>query len=236
MKKKTLILFAVLITFSLTAFSVINWNNSKTEQSETSTIKEVAVNTQMSEKTLNKIYTDFIYGVGPRFSPIKKTAINKAKSINDFYDARQMESIESLKSVSVILIIDDKQSDIRETGYSEELNPAQLQLLQTADYSTNFVIKSEYKTKNKETGELENSYTTPHLTIVSENQAEYVSGKHALIDYLKEKSKAAVARAMVEPEKLQPAKLFFTVTKYGTIENVHLDRSSNYPSIDKFMA
>ncbi len=42
---------------------------------------------------------------------------------------------------------------------------------------------------------------------------------------------------MNDPEKLKPAKSFFTVTKNGTIENIHLDWSSNYTSIiDAFMA
>lgn len=230
MKKNILFLGVVLITLSLAAFSVINWN-----ESETSDSKEVAINEQATEKMEKRIFTDFIYGVGPRFSPIKKTDIDKAKSIEAFLDKEQIKSIVSLKSVSVIYIIDDKQSDIRETGYTEELTEAQLKLLQSADYSTNFLIRAEYQQRNKETGEIEDNYTTPHHTIVPEKQAEYEFGKDALMYYLKEFSKEAVARAMVDPDKLKPAKLFFTVTKNGTIENIHLDRSSNYPSIDKYM-
>ncbi|MEX0272801.1 MAG: energy transducer TonB, partial [Flavobacteriaceae bacterium] len=33
----------------------------------------------------------------------------------------------------------------------------------------------------------------------------------------------------------QPAKLFFTVTAKGSLENIRLDRSSGYPSIDEKM-
>ncbi len=53
------------------------------------------------------------------------------------------------------------------------------------------------------------------------------------MQYLRENNLAA--RANVQDDKLQPAKLFFTVTKSGTLENVRLDRTSNYPEVDKQM-
>jgi hypothetical protein len=107
--------------------------------------------------------------------------------------------------------------------------------MQSLDYSTNFVIWADYEGKNKETGELEDTHWTPYLTIVPEKQAEYTHGKEALKKFLKENSEATRIKAKVEPEKLQPAKLFFTVTKTGTIENVRLDRTSNYPLVDNKM-
>lgn len=235
MKKKIIILFAVLITLSLTVFSAMNYNDSNSSQPETSANKEVAVNTQAKQKMENVVYTDFIYDVGTRFRPIKKTEIDKIRSINAFLNENELQSIVSIKSVSVSFFIEDKQSDISETDAANEFNDSQLELLHTADYSTNFVVRAEYQQRNKETGEIEDSYTTPHLTIVPEIQTEYLDGKDALIAYLKENSKAAVARAMVQVEKLQPAKLFFTVTKNGTIEHVRLDRSSNYPTVDEAM-
>ena len=80
---------------------------------------------------------------------------------------------------------------------------------------------------------MEDSYLSPHLTVVPEKQAEYINGKQNLMNYLKDKS--LEARANVQVDKLQPAKLYFTVTKTGTIENVTLDRSSNYLEVDKKM-
>lgn len=231
MKKKILIFCAVLTTLSLTAFGYINRNYS-VELLEISDNDDV-VNTSADEKMEKRIFTDFIYDVGPRFGPIKKSNIDKAISVNDILDETQIASIMSYKSVSVIIIKDDKQSDIRATGNSQKLNEAQLKLLQSSDYSTNFLIRLEYQQMNKETGELEDSYSTPHLTIVPEKQATYKNGKDALKKYLKENSQES--RANVQVDKLQPAKLFFTVTKKGTIENIHLDRTSNYPEVDKKM-
>lgn len=95
------------------------------------------------------------------------------------------------------------------------------------------MINAEYQIRNYETGELEASQSTPHLSLVPHQQANYLFGEDALKYYLKENSKEA--RVGVDPKKLKPAKLFFTVTKNGTIENIRLDRSSNYPRVDKKM-
>lgn len=233
MKKSIIIFCAVVTTLSLTAFGVISWNNSEINQLEKSVSEDVAINTQVIKKVNKRIFSDFIYDVGPRFGPIKKGDLDKARTFDDFISEEHAKQIVSYKSLSVIYIINDKQSEIKETGYSHELTAAQLELLQSADYSTNFLIRADYQEKNKETGALEDSYSTPHLTIVPEKQAAYGNGKDTLMEYLKENSREV--RANVQADKLQPAKLFFTVTKNGTIENVKLDRSSNYPAVDRKM-
>ena len=130
-------------------------------------------------------------------------------------------------------IIDDNESNIREFGTSDVLTEAQLKLLQSFDYSTNLMIAADYQGKNKETGVLEDTHWAPYLTIVPEKQAQFSEGIEALKKYLKDNSEAA--RTYVIPEKLQAAKLYFTVAKNGIIKHVRLDRSSNYPKVDKKM-
>ena len=233
MKKSILIFGAVIITFSLTAFGVINWNELKINKLQTYDSKNIALDTTSKEKIKSRIITDFIYDVGPRFGPIKKSNLDNAKFIDDFIEANEVQDMVTLKSVNIIIIKDDKQSDIHAIGYSRALTDNQIQLLQQSDYSTNFLVRTEFLKKNKDTGILEDSYLSPHLTVVPEKQAEYANGKQNLINYLKDKS--LEARADVQVDKLQPAKLYFTVTKTGTIENVTLDRSSNYLEVDKKM-
>lgn len=231
MKKSILILCVALTILSLTAYGYINMNDFETDQ-EKSFVNEDIPN-EAEKNTKKEIFIDFIYDVGPRFGPIKKDLVDNAKTIDAFFDEEQIQAIFSLNSVSIIMIIDDKQSDIRETGNSFELTDAQIKLLQASNYSSSFLIRAEYQQKNKETGELEYSYSTPHLTIVPEKQATYVNGKDELKKYLKENSEES--RVNVDPDKLKPAKLYFTVTKEGTIKNIKLDRSSGYPEVDKKM-
>jgi hypothetical protein len=140
------------------------------------------------------------------------------------------------KKLGVILLDGDEKTNIRETdntGNSGILTPAQLKLLQSVDYSTNLLIWADYREKNFDTGNLENSTWTPYLTVVPEKQAIYLDGKDALKKFLKQETEAV--RVNVQVDLLKPAKLFFTVTKNGNIENVYLDRTSGYPDVDKTM-
>lgn len=68
-----------------------------------------------------------------------------------------------------------------------------------------------------------------------EKQAEYEGGTEALMEFFKENSKEAEVRANVQMDELPPFKLVFTVTKNGTIENVKMDGTSGYLSIDNTM-
>ena len=240
MEKRVLFFYATLTILSFISCGHNDQNNFKEDLIEDSISEEIAINKQVEVKVENKVFTDFIYDVGPRFGGIKKTDLDKAETIDAFFDSEEIDKMETIKSVSIILIINDEQfiindeqSNIREISGSSKLTDAQRRLLQSSNYSTNFLIKTEYQQKNTETGLLENSYSSLHLTIVPEKQATYNAGKDKLIKYLKVNTEDV--RTNVEPNKLRPAKLYFTVTKNGTIENIKLDRSSGYPAVDKKM-
>lgn len=234
MKKSVLIILVAVIILSLTAFGIMS--NSNLESNE-ATLKDntVAMNTEVTSEIANNIFTDFIYDVGSRFTPIKKTDLDAIRSFNDLIDLEHAQRIVDYKSISVIKIIDDKESNIRETGNSDALTNKQLEFIQASNYSTNLTFSAYLTEKNPETGTIENTHWRPYFTVIPEKQAEYSEGKEALKKYLKENSKASRDKANVDPEKLQAAKLFFTVTKKGTIENVRLDRTSNYPLVDETM-
>jgi hypothetical protein len=135
--------------------------------------------------------------------------------------------------VSVIIIENDEQTDMRETGYSGMLTFDQINLLQSFDYSTNFLIRADFQEMNAVSGALENNYASPHLTMVPEKQAVYANGKDALLEYLSKNNKENTANLNID--KLRPAKLYFTVSKKGAISNVRLDRTSGYSNIDNTM-
>jgi len=231
--KKSIMFFAVLITLSITVFSFMNWNDSEADQLATLVIEDSTIDTQSKEKINKKIDAGFIYGVGPRFRPITKRDLDNINFFSDYIGEEHSQRIVSYKSLSVIILDGDKKTDVRETSKNGFFTTSQIKLLQSSPYSTNILIWAEYQGKNKITGELEDTHWTPYLTIVPEKQAMFLSGKKTLIRYLNEKSKEV--RINVQADKIKPAKLFFTVTKNGTIENVKIDRTSGYPLIDKTM-
>ena len=231
MKKSILIFCIALTTMSLMAFGFINWNDPEKDLVETSVIKVGAFDKQFIN---DKARPDFFYDVDSRYrGTISKEDLDKVSSMADFLPKEQIKSIVSFHSVTIIFIDDNYESIISEAGESGVFNAAQLKLLQSAAYSTNILIRAEYQEKNEYTGQLYDNYTTPHLTVVPEKEAVYVSGKDALIEYLKENSKDQTT--IVTEDKLQPGKVCFTVSRNGTISNVNLSATSGYPSVDKTM-
>jgi len=180
-----------------------------------------------------KLSPDFIYDVGPRFNTIKKTDLAEAKTFAHFMDKELAQQIRSYNSMSVIILDGENKTSIIETSANGTLTPAQLKLLQTAAYSTNLLLKADFIENYPGTDKFGPNYASYYFTVIPEKQAVYHQGKDALISYLKVESESV--RENVDPEKLQPAKLFFTVSKHGTIKNVYLDRPSGYPMVDKKM-
>lgn len=234
MKKQNLIVFGMLIVLILGAISLFNGNTGTTSNEITPSQDIAAVETNQNMVTKEfKVFNDFIYDIGPRFGAIKKSEIDKITSIEGFLDDEVMQNMATLKSTSLILVLDDKPSEIRFHGKTATLNKEQLDFLKSSKHSTNFGMRVEYEEKDHQSGYTFDSYREPYLTIVPEQQAVYSDGKDALKLFLKESCQTVLEG--VDPEKLKPAKLYFTVTKEGNIENIKLDRDSGYPDVDKKM-
>ncbi len=233
MKKNILVLCASILILGLMAFGFVNRSTSESNNINIPANLNLASNQGPSQNMDFRYFADYIYDVGTRFGPIKKGDLNKVTSFAELIDDDDAKRILTYKFVEVIVIENDKETNTREAGNSGQLTSAQLKLLRTSDYSTSLKIIADVTQKNSQTGELENSYWTPHLTIVPEKQAVYVKGKDVLMEFLRENSKESWVN--VVEEKLQPARLYFTVTKNGTIENVALDSSSNFPEVDQRM-
>lgn len=231
MNKRTIAFCTVLALASLSIFSFIK--SSETVLKKVAFVNTEAVDTNAIETTPKKVYSDFFYDMGPRFRPIKKSKVESAKLVTDFLSKEEIAKIEAYSSVEVILIINDVQSNIRHRGITAELTKAQLDVLQSADYSTNFLVRADFSEKTSGLGGLQFNYASPHFTVVPEKQAAYLLGKEALIEYFNFHNKKNTAN--LDEDKLKPAKLYFTVTKSGEIDHINLDRTSGYPSIDNKM-
>ncbi|WP_298497921.1 hypothetical protein [uncultured Algibacter sp.] len=225
MKKSIIIICIALAVFSFFAFNYINNKESETKKTE-------IISLEVSNKIKENI-PDFIYEVGPRFSPIKKGNINNNLSITYFLDAMQVDRISSIESIEIIIIENDEQTNRRLKVLGNNFSDAQINLLKSFNYSDGFKLKIDYKEKHFGSETLFDASSTPHHTIVPETQAEYIYGKNALIKYFKDNTET-VTQNVVE-EKLKPAKLYFTVTKDGSINNIRLDNTSGYIEIDELM-
>ena len=258
MKKSILFFCAIIISFSFMAFSYMNWNtleNSETCQKETkkSVCKAVPVfdNTYFNPLA-NQADVDLFYNVAPRFmTTVTKKDLHNARSILDILPKKATETVVSFQKSTVSILNTDNDmpfveivsyknstssslndgEKMIEVGVNAILNPAQVKLLQSADYSTNIRVTSICKRKDLFSGDLYIDEIVYYITVVPSKEAQFEGGKEALIKYLKENS--ASKTAVVEKEYLSPGKVSFTVTKEGTIANVKLTSTSGYSSVDK---
>ena len=231
MKKNIIIVSTVLLGLSLTILGCINGNDANTAMAETSNMEPVATEKQMAVNTNEKNVTPFFFSIGTRFNSFKKSELDKVRSFDDFIGEEHAGRIVSYKSLSVILLDDNKQTDTKETGTSGILSPAQLKLLQSSDYSTNLLIWADYSEKNKETGLVEENSWTPYITVVPEKQANYSWGNEALIYYLEHNSKEETA-GLTEAQ-LESGKLYITISKEGLVSDAEVVATSGFPIVDE---
>lgn len=207
MKKSILIICTILTTFSLMAFGYINWNHNKNND------------------------LDLAYIVDSRFmTTITKEDLHNATSVLDIVPKKATGWWKVDFQTITIAILQDG-NEITEIGEEKTLNAAQIKLLKSTDYSTNIYIKARTKNIYSETGRIEDFVY--YITIIPEKEAEYVSGHDALIKYLKENLKEKTA--IIKEDKLQPGRVYFTITKEGGIVDVKLSSTCGYSSIDELI-
>ncbi len=198
------------------------------------TVNQFVEDSESASPTMFLEQTDqeFFYDVSPRYMQTRtKTEMEQARSMAEFDSPEKIARIVSYKSVIVSTFDDNYEPIIEVAGETSEFNEAQLKLLQSVDYSDDVLIRTEYLIKKN--GKVEDGYTTPHITIVPEKQAEYAGGNKALVEYLKSNSIEQIT--IVKKDKLKPGKVRFTISEDGTISKAILVSTSGYPSIDKHM-
>ena len=230
MKRNVILLSAGVLSIGLMAFGYAKLNTSSNEKCQALKPQKATSNPYIEVNTKDEVFTDFFYDFGPRFGmTISKSNLQAARTVGDILPADDLKNIESYKSVNVIIIKNDEQTDIRSKGYSDKFTDAQLKLLRSMDYSTNFLMRTDFE-RNDDDKRPNNTYITPHMTVVPEKQAEFKEGKDALLDFIKKANKKFTIN--LDEKKLAPAKLYFTISKTGTVENINLDRSCGYSTID----
>ncbi len=175
--------------------------------------------------------SNFFYDVDSRFmTTVTKSQIKHAKSLMDLLPADATASLQSFRNVKLAILTGE--GETLERGNSEKLNTAQQSLLASMDYSTNFYIKADCQLVTPGTEQTSDYDFVYYVTVIPEKEAEFKGGKQAIINYLKQTSDYT---SMLDPKKLQSGKIEFVVSSTGKIENVHLNSTSGYESVDEQM-
>jgi hypothetical protein len=175
---------------------------------------------------------EFHYSLDSRFmADFTKEQLKDARNILEFDDRISKDQIISVRSTFVAILNDRYEQVEKVTGNTLEFNEAQLNLLRSAPYSADILIEMNYIEKNVHFSEPQFNYTTPHITVIPENQAVYEEGKDGLVAFLKLKTLDMISR--VEQDKLMAGKIRFTVSKSGTVKDVTLLSTSGYHNIDE---
>ncbi len=75
----------------------------------------------MAEVSQKESITVLYYEFGPRFTKIQKEEVHNATILFDFLTNKEMESIESITSISIIVIENESQSGKRAIGTNARL-------------------------------------------------------------------------------------------------------------------
>lgn len=227
MKKNVIIFGTTLAIISLLFFGFTNWNNTNIEIA-----KSLSNEISSLDQNVRKATPDLYYGVDTRFAAIKKTDIDKATTIYDFLNEGEKQQIEHINSVRLIMVKDNQLSNISAFSTNDQLTEAQLKILKSTEYFNHFTIRTDFKGKNIDTGKLEDRFFGPHITVVPDQQATYLNGKKALLNYLKENSKESMTA--IKGDDLGAIKISFLVTKEGVVSNIKHDAmTTGYSSIDQ---
>lgn len=232
MKSKPVFIVLLILVICLTAFSFIGTSKA-TKNSTVAIIETLSDDHHVPTAFEANTTRSFIYDIGPRFGGITKRELNNASSVNDFLSAEELARMETFQELTVIIIENDIQTNKRISNNTAELSKAQKDFLTALPLSTNFLISARFLERENGSSSLKKQHWRPHLTIVPDVQANYSEGLDALKKYIE---KGIYEHTVgVEEEKLSAAKLYFTITKDGTLKNLFLDRSSGYPEIDAKM-
>ncbi|MBL4708740.1 MAG: energy transducer TonB [Flavobacteriales bacterium] len=232
MKKSTIIISIALTIVSLTAFGFISLKQVEKTPIKPLNNTKVFLKNDFIKSIVKKDIPDFVYNIDHRFiATVTKEKLHQAKSIIDILPKEATQSLTNYKLVSISILNGDE--EINELGFNEKLNTAQIELLQSADYSTNFYIKANCKTKIDNSTTFRNHHLVYYLTTIPEKEAQFKEGKSTLINYLKKNSKKEVSGT--KADRLKAGKVSFIVTKDGTVSNVQLESTSGFTAVDEKM-
>ncbi len=231
MKKNSLIFMVVIVVMSITAFTLISFQDTEVAVKEASSHNVAKENVAFDVINDEIILPNFFLTVGTRFNSITKSELDNTRAFKDFIGDKHANRIVEYSRLSVIILEDSEFTASRVEGTSGNFNKEQLEFISTIKPNTNILIWADYREDDPYTGKIEESHWTPYLTVVPEKQAVYEAGNDALLSYLRNNINNNIGN--VDEDKLKPGILYFTISKEGLVNNLRLQNSSGYMEIDE---
>lgn len=221
MKKALVIACMIVGTLSLMAIGLVRHENAKTDMSENQIEKAIE-----SKEEQSIVIDNFAIEVGTRFiANVSKEDLHKAVSISEIIPKSAHSDHYYIKETSVR--IDNYDLDTKVTGFDLNLNEPQLALLKRVQYSDNLQFGAQHAS-SWESGSL--NYM---VSVVPEQQAEYIDGKDELVSYLREGSSSIAT--FFKKGQWGAGKINFTIDEQGTISNINLTSTSRNIEVDQQM-
>lgn len=238
MKRIVIIAGIGIAMIALTAFGIIK-NNDEGDKKKTASEKTgntvMAASLPGNSLNFSTIYatnTNLNFRVrGKNEHPVTQQKLLNASKLGDIIDYYPENWVDNYESVEIS--VENNGIIEKAVGSNQVLNRDQKRILQTAGLNGNIDILVNYKVKNDISGHFEDKQMNVAITVIPEKEAEYTNGYNELIRYLVENSKREISE--VNPNSLEPAFVWFTVTENGKAVNINLKKSSGFPQIDKLM-
>ena len=232
MKKRILLLTFLLAALCLAVIAFTYKSDDTEKNPDLATAEVVRSESNDSEASSGPELPNFMFDLGPRYRAIKKSKLAAATSFDDFIGKEHQDRIVNYKTLSVYEMVDGVKTKWNLTSFSGEFTAAQREYLQDRGYNEDVLIWATYTEKWPETGIVEDSYWTPHLTVVPEKQAHYDMGKEALLEYLNVQS--AEITSKIEG-RLQPGRIHITIGAEGAVKKLKVKSTSGNEELDSEM-
>ncbi|NNE27914.1 MAG: hypothetical protein HKN09_13805, partial [Saprospiraceae bacterium] len=229
MKKTILVSSLFIAVFSITAYGFVNIKNQNKSHKGHCQAPDM-IDQALLDAAIEKQATPFVYNIDSRFrTTITKSDFDNASTIYDIFPKEATEDKKTFNENKLVFLADG--GNIHAYGEGINFSEEQKQLIQRMDYSDNFYLHVDCSYKFGEAGYTNEEYIIYYFTIIPETQAEYKSGSTALLDYIKSNNKE-LTRSL-NPDKLRPGTIGFTVNTDGEIEKVELENTCGYTNVDK---
>lgn len=172
----------------------------------------------------------FYYGVDNRFKGVPLHRLQAAVSLEDFLGDGYTFQVASYQSVKLYEATDGILSNEFYPSANNILSQGQKDFFAQASYGTDFNFDIRFLEHKNGYEEPIADRVTPYLTVVPAIETYYKPGQDELIRYLRENNKALTMG--LKEQDLEAARIRFTISTHGTVEDVKVIRASGLPSVD----